>query len=66
MGENEKEVANNLINTLGVDPCLLAIVIIVIAFFVFLTRSSKEREQVERQRLKDALDAVERIVRDGK
>ena len=66
MGDNEKEVATKLIDTLGVDPCLLAIVVIVLAFIFLMGTTAKEKEKIERQRVKDALDAVERIVNNGK
>lgn len=66
MGENETAVANNLIDTLGVDPCLLSIVVIVVAFIIFMGFTAREKEKIERQRVKDALDAVERIVKNGK
>ena len=66
MNSNTTDVANNLINTLGIDPCLLAIVTVVISFLLLMAFSAKQKEQIERERLKDALDAVERIVTNGK
>ena len=66
MDENQVAVANNLIDKLGVDPCLLSIVIIVIGFLFFMSITSKEKEKIERERVKDALNAVERIIGNGK
>jgi hypothetical protein len=66
MDDNQVDVANNLIDKIGVDPCLLSIVIIVIGFLVFMTITVKEKEKIERERVKDALNAVERIIGNGK
>ncbi len=66
MDENQASIANNLIEKLGVDPCLLSIVIIVIGFLFFMSITSKEKEKIERERVKDALEAVERIIGNGK
>lgn len=65
MNQNETEVANNIIDKLGVDPCLLAIVVITLGFLILMGYTAQRKENVERQRVKDALDAVERIIGKG-
>lgn len=46
IGDNATEVANNLIDTLGVDPCMLSMIIVVIASFALIVYNNKHAKDM--------------------
>lgn len=58
MAKFDKEVLSTIVEKLGVDPCLLAIVIIVIVFFWFMRYTYKHQEKMEQIRVSQWLKAM--------
>jgi len=52
------EVLRNVIDALGGDPCILAILIIVIASFALIVYAYRHQERMEKLRLKQVADIL--------
>ncbi len=52
------EVLQKVIDALGGDPCVLAILIIVLASFALITYTYRHQERMEKLRLKQAADIL--------
>ena len=64
--EKEKEqILSNIVESLGADPCILGIVVVVFSFLYFMRYTYKHQEKMERLRLSHYIEIQNGDGKDG-